>query len=722
MCNMLIRTFRLTDKFSNALLKMAIYAAGFLLGRIYGFRRAVTTTFAAIVLTLVGALVGVVLLLRRVYGTATRQSSAVITERQQRLRRAMVQRSERALAEQQQGGVIEDPLVARNRSLSAITVILLVVLVAFLISSPNSGNTFGTGGGIIPPAPANDDNPNPVIPTPTTTTTPPNPLLSNVSGTLVFSVRQNGQEDIWALPVGSNLPVRMTDSPEDDRAPAWSPDGGKVAFASRRDGFWNLYILDLVEGATRQLTFGQDYVGAPAWSPDGAFLVYEGYTRQAGNIDLYIISADGQEGPIQFTRSPLPDTKPRWSPGGREIAYVGWRDTSPEILILSLDGQPEEEARRVTDTPTITENTPVWSPDGGRIAYTAIVDGIEGIYVKSLSTTEPARLIGRGRMPAWNPVDGSSVFYTVAQGEGSALYLAQVDSFGVGANAVAFQGLVADLDWTPSPHSLSGFDPRTPPLFEEQVSQLAGGKVNLALLNNINAPDPLLSDSVNDSFEAMRRRVVTKVGYDILSSVESVFWRRERPPEPGQDRRSWHYTGRAFALNRELAFTGNPTPLVILREDSELGTAWRVMARVAENAQNGELGEPLRVLPWDFAARSTDPVAFGEGGKLMSSIPAGYYVDLTQLFADFGWERVFSDRTWRTNFSGVLFWQFQKQSGLTWEQAMLQIYTDGELEEFLRGAEAIPATPLPTATPAEPTAIPGGNRPRTATPIPPDVP
>src|SRR5690606_2464798 len=134
----------------------------------------------------------------------------------------------------------------------------------------------------------------------------------------------------------------------------------------------------------------------------------------------------------------------------------------------------------LTNTPDIDENFPQWSPEGSRLAYTATQSGIDGIYVKSIiSPTEPARLIGRGKMPAWNPIDGSSVFYTVPQGSNSAIYLGQVDNCGVGANAIAFQGQVADLSWTASVHNISGFDPRTPPLYQEQVTERAGGRVAL---------------------------------------------------------------------------------------------------------------------------------------------------------------------------------------------------------------------------------------------------
>lgn len=714
---MLVRTFRLTDKFSNALLKLAIYVLVWLAQRMQDFRYAVENTLRTVLGFLQYLLKSLQALFITIFGNAAKSGRSS----QQQIRQVMVQRAERAAISRQKdleiGKVVEDPMIARNRSLSAITVILLIILITFLVASPNQrGGIAGNSGGIIPPAPINEVEPE--IPTPSPTPTLASQFLSNVGGTLVFSVRQNGQDDIWALPVGSTNPIRLTDSLEDDRDPAWSPDGGSIAFTSRRDGAWNLYVIDLTEGQTRQLTFNQRYVGAPSWSPDGQFIVYEAYTEERGNIDLYLISREGEEVPRALTSNPYPDLEPSWSPQGRDIAYVSWRNGSSDILILNLDGQPEDQALNLTNTPDITENFPQWSPEGNRIAYTATQNGIDGIYVKSVvSQADSARLIGRGRMPAWNPLDGSSVYYTVPQGSNSAIYLGQVDNFGVGASAVAFQGQVADLDWTRSLHNITGFDPRTPPLYQENITERAGGRVSLVALNNVNVTDPVLSDTVNESFEALRQRINAKTGTDLLGTLESATWRRERLPEPGQERYSWHYTGRAISLPRDLVLQGNPTPIVVIREDTEIGTQWRVMARTAE--QDGSQGEPLRVLPWDFGARfADDPEAFEQGGREMSEIPDGYYVDLTQIMTDFGWERLPANRAWRANFAEVLFWQFQKTDNLVWRAAMLQVYTEQEVEEFELGIVPPPATPLPSNTPLAAEETPRGARQGSATPIP----
>lgn len=719
---MLVRAFRLTDKFSNAFLKVNIYLARVLLERIFGLRLALEATITAVAVTFYTLARGTVVGSYKFVTQRGQRAYRAAEERRQRINQMMVQRpsEQRALVAQPEAAVVEDPMLARNRTLSAIVVVLLVVLIFFLFQSGGGEGSLGFAGGGLeiatnPPF-VGSTTATPAIPAPSPTPLQGN-LPSNIAGALVFTVRQNGQEDIWGLPVGSSQPIRLTDSLEDDRQPAWSPDGTQIAFASRRDGPWDLYVLDVITGQTTRLTFSADYEGAPTWSPDGAFIAYEGYTSETGNIDIYLISVDRQQGPLRVTTSPFPDLEPAWSPTGREIAYTAWRNGNHEILILDLNNPSEGTAKNVTSTPTIHEHNPMWSPDGKRLAFDAIADGVQGIYIKDVESGSAPRLVGRGHTPVWNPLDGSSLFYSVLQGRNSAIYLGQIDAFGVGANAIAFEGQVVDLDWALGEIRFSGFGLQTPPLYQEVVERREG-RVDLRLLNGVDAPYPILSDSVNDSFEAMRQRVIQKIGYDLLSNLEDAYWRIDnqagppRLPEPGQERTNWHYTGRAIALDRNLALVGSPPSLVVIREETELGTMWRVLARVAETAQNGQLGEPLRTLPWDFTTRSEDPVAFEEGGSLMEIPPPGYYVDLTQLFSDYGWERIRADRTWRTNFSGVLYWVFVKTEGLSWQEAMGEVYTAEEFDAFLTGITPIAPTPIPSATPTaeedEPTEEPTG--------------
>jgi len=126
-----------------------------------------------------------------------------------------------------------------------------------------------------------------------------------------------------------------------------------------------------------------------------------------------------------------------------------------------------------------------------------------------------------------------------------------------------------------------------------------------------------------------------------------------------------------------------------VRDDREFGTYWRVYLRVNNRAQDsGAFGEPLREFPWDFASRTgDDPEAREQGGKIMSRVPPGFYVDFTKIARDYGWYPVQADRTWRQNTSGMLYWMFIKTDGLSWEDAMRELYTAEDLNRFLNEEE-----------------------------------
>ena len=72
-------------------------------------------------------------------------------------------------------------------------------------------------------------------------------------------------------------------------------------------------------------------------------------------------------------------------------------------------------------------------------------------------------------------------------------------------------------------------------------------------------------------------------------------------------------------------------------------------------------------------------------------MPVGYYVDLTQMAEDYGWDRVPSGSDWRANFNSTNYWLFQKRDGLIWYDAMRELYTEGQLAGFVQR----PATPGP---------------------------
>jgi TolB protein len=401
---------------------------------------------------------------------------------------------------------------------------------------------------------------------------------------------------------------------------------------------------------------------------------------------------DGTQAPQRITVDPDPnvpvaDFSPAWGPTGRQIAYVSWREGNQDIFVFDLDNLT---TTNLTNTPTINEDYPAWSPDGRFIAYSAWELGSEKVFVRSMDAPNaPPQVIAFGRTPTWSP-DGGSIAFAVDSQDASRTDISAI-SFGEGGlpiqiATVPFGSTSPTWSTVPLPPQLVNSGglalgvPET--LYIEQSSSASGEDFQLQSLGNVQVENALLSDAVNDSFNALRQRVLEAIGLDFLDQLDHAFWPLEYLQDLGDAPRNWHRTGRAFSLP-ENKIRGFPPPMEVVREDVGLEIYWRIYMRVDENSQRGQLGEPLRRMPWDFLSTTQGDVeAFNQGGRLRREMPSGYYVDFTQIAQDYAWQRMSAGSDWRANTRARNYWMFIKSDGLTWCDAMLQLYTEGELINY----------------------------------------
>jgi dipeptidyl aminopeptidase/acylaminoacyl peptidase len=127
-------------------------------------------------------------------------------------------------------------------------------------------------------------------------------------------------------------------------------------------------------------------------SPDGnrlAMVVSEPAkpTGQRRNIWLYDLVARSLE---QFTASTKSDSRPRWSPDGRTLAFLSNRDGESQIYLIPLAGG---EAKPLTDSKTGIQSFE-WAPDGKRIALETTAPKSEEEEKKE-KEKDDARVVGR---------------------------------------------------------------------------------------------------------------------------------------------------------------------------------------------------------------------------------------------------------------------------------------------------------------------------------------
>ncbi len=548
----------------------------------------------------------------------------------------------------------------------------------------------------------------PPTPTPSPTLTPtPTPTAIPGADLIAFETTRDGNAEIYLLNTESGELLNLTRHPADDRAPAWSPDGGRIAFESHRDGNWEIYILSLSDGALTRLTDDQAYDGAPAWSPDGTELAFESY--RDGNLEIYVVAAAGGQ-PRRLTENSAGDYGPAWSPDGRFIAFTSWRDGNKEIYVVSPYGG---EARNVTQNPA-DDQDPAWMADGS-LAFVSWrdVDKKTGnrnaeIYRLALDGSAAERLTdnpwpdldpawdAKGRL-VWAAYDPGPPFetydpyrpgdYHLYRTGGAGMPLPLTDGDGDDRHPAPAPARVVSLDRlavvlpplpTPTPQ------PTPAPGTLAQVVEVPGILVS--------GQPILVNEQVVPSLLAWKQAVLDSSGYDLLHNtlgswrnIDQVRRRKLYTYDYGY--LSWHKAGRALDLPLEYKVDG-VDQMVLTREDLGEDVFWRIYLRTAQ--QDGTQGEPLKDNPWLYwwhIVPTEEPEAYAAGGKRLP-IPAGYYADVTALAKRYGWERIASyripgDYHWHTDSNGTEYWHYQRTDGLIWWDAMRQIYPLETLEKHV---------------------------------------
>ena len=129
----------------------------------------------------------------------------------------------------------------------------------------------------------------------------------------------------------------------------------------------------------------------PRLSPDGKGTVYvETHIDKKKNeyvSNLFYISSEDKK-VSQWTYGDYQTNSPRWSPNGKQLAFVSTRNGKPQIYVLPTMGG---EAKQVTYCKNGATN-PVWSPCGGKIAFSVTIGKNETIHDVDVKEKEDEEL------------------------------------------------------------------------------------------------------------------------------------------------------------------------------------------------------------------------------------------------------------------------------------------------------------------------------------------
>jgi len=144
---------------------------------------------------------------------------------------------------------------------------------------------------------------------------------------------------------------------------SFSPDGQSVAYVTYADSkLWRSHV----DGTQKlQLTSTVPvYAGSPRWSPDGKQIAFIGLDS-ANKVHLYVIPADGGT-PRALPVVQLGASPPSWLPDGKSILFHDAEGANPHGAVLKV---VDVNTLQVTPLPAPQEIfLPVASPDGRYIA------------------------------------------------------------------------------------------------------------------------------------------------------------------------------------------------------------------------------------------------------------------------------------------------------------------------------------------------------------------
>jgi len=243
---------------------------------------------------------------------------------------------------------------------------------------------------------------------------------------MLFSTDRDGNREVYVMAADGSGQTNLTNDPDNDVEPSWSPDGTQIAFASNRSPqiFSNHYIYIMNADGTDPLKLEASETGRePVWSPDGQSIVF------ALGDHIYQINVDGSN-LMQVVFTNTADSYPDLSPNGQQIVFhhaQGYNNS--EIYKVNIDGSG---LTRLTFHGAFV-GIPKWSPDGTRIAYSSDYSGNWEIYLMNADGSSKVNISNNAALdgtPVWSP-DGTQIAFISDRDGDREIYVMNLDGSGV---------------------------------------------------------------------------------------------------------------------------------------------------------------------------------------------------------------------------------------------------------------------------------------------------
>jgi Tol biopolymer transport system component len=213
----------------------------------------------------------------------------------------------------------------------------------------------------------------------------PSPAISP-DGTAVAISRtdlESGGDDIWIYSLADGSWSRLTSDGKANLLPVWSPDGAHIAFSSAREGTSNAY-QKAVSGMGEEQAFEKappGYRVALDWSRDGRFLIEGGFSGSKALVWVLPLSAEhggGERKATPYSDQGFDEINPKLSPNGQWIAYESDETGRWEIYVETFPKRGGKWPVSINGG-----SRPRWSPNGKELYFIGLDGKLMAVEVKS---------------------------------------------------------------------------------------------------------------------------------------------------------------------------------------------------------------------------------------------------------------------------------------------------------------------------------------------------
>jgi dipeptidyl aminopeptidase/acylaminoacyl peptidase len=466
---------------------------------------------------------------------------------------------------------------------------------------------------------------------------------------------------IWMVNWDGSHDVQLTNGPDGDSSPRWSPDGNYLAFLSARPAGAKkqIWLLDRLGGEARQLTDVKGDIAAYAWSPDSNKIVLEisdsdatasksttaspkvakpivisryhfkhdvdGYLTASSRTQLYLFEVKTKKLEPLTTDKDFEDRDPVWSPDSTRIAFVSNHEKDPDQAgteeIFVVEARPGAIQVKLATAGAAGGQHLAWSPDGKFIAYLQGQDVKYDAYKQDNLAVIPAaggssrtltEQINRGVSSPEFTQDSSSVTFLVADDRRE--YPAKIPVAGGSLKRLSDSELVVYQQCAAAGHTavLASGDNLAPEIFA-----LEDGKLRKLTAHN----DALLSElklgAVQDiSFKSkdgteIHGMMVKPPSFDASKIYPTLLWIHGGPN--GQDDHGLPFNTYPLQLERQL-FAAHGYVVLAINYRGSNGRGKQFTQSIFADWGNKEVADLLAGVDFAVASGVADPQRLGIGG------------------------------------------------------------------------------------------------------------